>query len=147
MAFDYIGSLSQKYILFVTTIITATVPGANFSKVMIFMDEAEAAANFVVDPGVDSITELTPQNWSSLLKATGGMWGWINGFYSINSVTHVFIVTFNDGGAGKFNSTDLSAQYTLYEERAYFKLMFDTINAGSAQVALATLCGAGIGQA
>jgi hypothetical protein len=146
MAFDYKGSLSQKYILFVTTILTATVPGANFSKVMIFMDEAEAAANFVVDPGVDTITELTPQNWSSLLKATGGMWGWINGFYSINSVTHVFIVTFNDGGAGKFNNTDLSAQYTLYEERAYFKLMYDTINAGSAQIALATLCGAGIGQ-
>jgi hypothetical protein len=113
---------------------------------MIFMDEAEAAANFVVDPGVDTITELTPQNWSSLLKATGGLWGWINGFYSINSVTHIFIVTFNDGGAGHFNSTDLAAQYTLYEERAYFKLAFDTVNAGSCQVALATLCGAGIGQ-
>src|SRR5208282_583682 len=75
------------------------------------------------------------------------MWGCIYGFYSINSVTHVFIVTFNDGGAGKFNHTDLSAQYPLYEERAYFKLMYDTINAGSAQIALATLCVAGIGQA
>ena len=146
MAYDYIGSLSQKYILFVTTVVVVSNPGANFSKVMIFLDEAEAAANFVTDPGVDTITELTPSNWSGLLKATGGLWGWINGFYSINQVTHIFIVTFNDGGAGKFSNVDLSTQYTLYEERAYFKLMYDTINAGSAQIALAVLCGAGISQ-
>jgi len=147
MAYDYIGSLSQKYILFVTTIVVTSNPGANFSKVMIFLDEGEASANFVVDPGVDTITELTYQNWSGLLKATGALWGWINGFYSINQVTHVFVVTFNDGGAGKFSNADLSTQYTLYEERAYFKLMFDTVNPASAQIALATLCGEGIASA
>ena len=143
---DYSGSLSQKYILFVTTVVIAATPGVNFSKVMIFMDEAEAAANFVVDPGVDSLTELTPQNWSSLLKATGGLWGWINGFYSINQATHVFIVTFNDGGAGHFSNADLTTQFGLYDQYAYFKLMFDNNNPASAQVALATLCGAGISQ-
>jgi hypothetical protein len=147
MAYDYIGSLSQKYILFVTTVVVLSTPGANFSKVMIFMDEGEAAANFVVDPGVDTITELTPANWSGLLKATGGFWGWINGFYALNSVTHVFVVTFNDGGVGKFTNADLSTQYALYEERAYFKLMYDTVNAGSSQIALATLCGEAIGAA
>ena len=147
MAYDYIGSLSQKYILFVTTVVVLSNPGANFSKVMIFMDEGEASANFVVDPGVDTITELTPSNWSGLLKATGGFWGWVNGFYALNQVTSIFVVTFNDGGAGKFTNVDLSTQYTKYEERAYFKLMYDTVNAGSAQISLATLCGEGIGTA
>jgi len=146
LAYDYTGSLSQKYILFVTTIVVTSIPGANFSKVMIFMDEAEAAANFVVDPGVDSLTELTYQNWSGLLKATGGLWGWINGFYANNQTTHIFVVTFNDGGAGKWSSADLTTQFGIYDQYAYWKLMYDNMNPASAQVALATLCGCGIGQ-
>ena len=138
MAYDFIGSISQKYIQFVTTVITTTVPGQNYGKVMIFLSSALGAANFVTDPGVDTITELTPSNYKTLTKGT--LLAWATDFYLAGSVTSIFVVTYTTGAGPVI--ADLSAQYALYFDRAYFKTIYDIANRMAAGIALATLCSA-----
>jgi hypothetical protein len=137
VAYDYIGSIAQKYISFVTTVITTTVPGVNYGKVMIFVSETDAATMFVTDPGTDTITELTPTNYKTLLEPAGLLYTWMVDFYANDSPVSVFIVTYTSA-AGPI--ADLNAQYVLYEERAYFKLCMDVAHRMVANIILAGLC-------
>jgi hypothetical protein len=136
MAYDYIGSIAQKYIQFVTTVISTSTPGLNFGKVMIFLSSALGAANFAVDPGVDTITELTQANYKTL--AIGTLLAWATDFYAAGSTTSIFVVTYTDGAGPVI--ADLSAQYALYDERAYWKTVYSIANRMAAGLALATLC-------
>jgi hypothetical protein len=136
--YDYERSIAQKDIQLVTTIQVETVPGANFSKAMIFIDETDAAANFVADPGVDTITEVTFEDYAALVK--GPMLVWLDAFYALNAVSHIFLVTYNGLSGSAWSSVDLGAQYALYTERAYWKLAYNSAFNMLAQLALATLC-------
>ena len=136
--YDYERSIAQKDIQLVTTIQVQTVPGANFSKAMIFIDETDAAANFVADPGVDTITEVTYEDYADLVKGT--MLTWLDAFYALNAVTHIFLVTYNGLSGSAWSATDLGVQYALYNERAYWKLAYNASFNMNAQLALATLC-------
>jgi hypothetical protein len=138
MAYDYVGSIAQKYIQFVTTVITTAVPGQNFGKLMIFCSETDAATMFVTDPTVDTITELTPSNYKTLLLAAGLLYKWLADFYANGSVTSVFVVTYTSGVGPAI--ADLNAQYALYVERAYWKLCMDVAHKMAAQLVLAALC-------
>jgi hypothetical protein len=137
--FDFLGSIAQKYVQFVTSIITTTVPGANFSKLMIFVDYADQATFFVSDPQVDTITEVTSTNYAQLLK--GLLKTWLDGFYLSKSVAPVEIVTVADS-SGTFSVTDLPTQYSKYNERAYFKTAIGATTAHNIanNVHLASLC-------
>jgi hypothetical protein len=136
MAYDYIGSIAQKDILFRTVFNVSTVPGANFGKVMIFMLESDAATYFVTDPGADTITEVNSTNYASLTLAK--LQTWLQGFFMGGTTTVVEIVTVQNIVA------DLTAQYAAYDERAYWKTFIGTgaspqVNGG---IALAKLCSA-----
>jgi hypothetical protein len=140
--YDYQGSLAQKYIQFVTSIVLTTVPGQNYYAALIFIDSADAAANFVAAPAVDTITSVTAQNYTSLL--TGSMLSWMTGFYSIpaNQVSTVYFVSFTSGsfsGSGS-TSADLGSQFATFDQYAYFKLIYSSAYKKAANLQLATLC-------
>lgn len=141
MAFDYLGSISQKYVQFVTQTIVQTVPGQNFGKVMIFIDEADATTFFVTDPGVDTITEVNSVNYTQLLKASGLLKTWLDGFFVSKTTTVVELVTVADSG-GTFSLADLQTQFTKYTERAYWKTAIGATAAHNIanNVTLAKIC-------
>ena len=140
--YDYQGSVAQKYILFVTSIVLTTVPGANFYATEIFIDGADAAANFVSAPAVDTVTQITAQNYKSVLQ--GSMLSWLTGFYSIpgNVTALVYMVTFTSGsfaGSGS-TSADLGSQYVTFNQYGYFKLIYSSAFKQQANQQLAALC-------
>lgn len=140
--YDYQGSVAQKYILFVTSIVLTTVPGANFYATEIFIDSADAAANFVAAPAVDTVTQITAQNYKSVLL--GSMLSWLTGLYAIpgNVTALVYMVTFTNGsfsGSGS-TSADLGSQYVTFNQYGYFKLAYSTAYKQQANQQLAALC-------
>jgi len=58
MAFDFLNSLTQKYIAFVTTVQVTVVPGLNYGKVAIFICSTDAATYFTAGnvPAADTLT-------------------------------------------------------------------------------------------
>lgn len=146
MLYDYVGSLAQKYILFVTSIVVQTNPGANFYAVEVFLDNADASANFTSGnvPAVDTITNITAQNYQTLLQ--GSMLAWFTGFYSLpaNVVSQAYLVTFTSGsfsGSGS-TSADLGSQYAIFNQYGYFKLAYSSAYKQQANQQLAALCAA-----
>jgi hypothetical protein len=139
MAFDYLGSIAQKYIQFVTTIITTVVPGLNYGRLMIFIDYADQATFFVTDPSIDTITEVSSTNYAAVTK--GLLKTWLQGFFMSGTTTVVELVTVTDS-AGTFSPTDLQTQYTAFSERAYWKTAIGATGPHNItnNIALAKLC-------
>lgn len=119
MANDYLGSLAQKYVQFVTTTIVTTVPGLNFGKLMIFMLESDAATYMVTDPGTDTVTEVTSTTYKTLTQ--GLLKTWLDGFYMSGTIASVLIATVTN------NAADLDTQFPLITERAYWKTTISSV--------------------
>jgi len=141
MTYDYVGSIAQKYILFVTTVVLQTTPGANFYAVEVFIDSADAAANFSAAPAMDTITTITATTYKTLL--TGSMLAWMTGFYSVaaNQASIVYLATFTNGsfsGSGS-TSVDLGSQYAIFNQYGYWKLAYSSAYKQQANQQLASL--------
>jgi hypothetical protein len=141
MTYDYVGSIAQKYILFVTTVVLQTTPGANFYAVEVFIDSADSSANFAAAPATDTITTITAQTYKTLL--TGSMLAWMTGFYSVpaNIASLVYLVTFTNGsfsGSGS-TSVDLGSQYAVFNQYGYWKLAYSSAYKQQANQQLASL--------
>jgi hypothetical protein len=118
VAYDYLNSVTQKYIQFVTTVVTLTTPGLNFGKLMIFVAYTDQATYFVSDPSVDTITEVTKSNYAQVTK--GLLKTWLDGFFLSGSVAYVELVTVA-ASSGIFTTSDLVTQLANFGERAYWK--------------------------
>ena len=136
MSDDYLGSIAQKLVRLVTSIVATTVPGENFNKVMIFVDHADAATYFVSDPGVDTLSEVDDTNYAQVTK--GLLKTWLDGFYLSGSVAKVELVTFDAGSDG--DDPDLATQYARFVTRAYWKLAISSSFTEEVNVGLAVLC-------
>ena len=140
MAFDYQNSLSQKYILFVTTIQVVSTPGLNFGKVAIFIASTDAATYFQTPvPAADTITEVSASNYTQVTK--GLLKTWLDGFYMSGSQAYVELIVVTASG-GIFTPSNLATDYALYNERAYFKTAIGSTATNNIDnnVALARLC-------
>jgi hypothetical protein len=140
---EYQGSIAQKYILFVTTLVVTVVPGQNFYAVEIFIDQNDVATNFVsgAQPAVDTVTAITAQNYTSILQ--GSMLAWVTGFYALNAnvVSTIYFATFSDTGyATGSSAADLGSSYVLFNQYGYWKLIYDSTYKQKANVQLAALC-------
>ena len=140
---DYYGSIAQKYILFVTTLVVTTVPGANFGRITIFIDQNDVAANFVAgaQPAVDTITAITAQNYTAYLQ--GSMLAWLTGVFALtaNVVSTIYFATFsNTGWAAGSTAADLGSSYLTFNQYGYWKLIYSSLYKQKANVQLATLC-------
>jgi len=140
--YDYQGSIAQKYVLFITTQVLNTIPGQNFYAVEVFIDSADAAANFVAAPAVDTVTQITAQNYQSLLQ--GSMLSWMTGFFAVpaNVTALAYFVTFTNGGFAGSGSTsaDLGSAYVTFDQYGYFKLVYSSAFKKAANLQLAALC-------
>jgi hypothetical protein len=139
MAYDYLNSVTQKYIQFVTTAVVVTVPGLNFGKLMIFVAYTDQATYFVSDPGTGTVTEVTASNYAQVTK--GLLKTWLDGFFLSKSVAYVELVTVA-ATAGIFTTSDLVTQLAAFGERAYFKTAIGSSAAKNIDnnVSLARLC-------
>lgn len=133
MANDYQGSLSQQYAIFSIAESVSSVLGGNFQSAMVFVSDADVAANFVGTPAIGDRVSLTYSNYASLTKGT--LKDWLDEFFLANVISEVFAVVYDSVPA---SYGGLTIQFNDKKAYAYFKLILSTVAA--AQVALAELC-------
>ena len=129
MGIDYLNSIAEKNVTFVTQTIISTVPGDNYYKAMVFIPDADKATYLTGTPTSTTTLTVTSTNYASLTK--GLLQTWLACFFANNSVSSVFLCVF----------TTLSTTYTLYKTNAYFKFTIDSTGSTS-DLALATLIAA-----
>jgi hypothetical protein len=134
MANDFEGSIAQQFVTFATTQSIESVVGDNYQKVMIFIDEDSAAANFTgTPPAVNNRLVVDSTNYATLTEGT--LLAWLTGFFATNSITEVWLVVF--AVSDPVDPADLEAAFDLFHAEAYFKMI---MGANSYQVALSDLC-------
>jgi hypothetical protein len=141
MAFDFLNSLTQKYIAFVTTVQVTVVPGLNYGKVAIFICSTDAATYFTAGnvPAADTLTEVSYSNYAQITQ--GLLKTWLQGFYQSGSQAYVELIVVT-GVAGLITPLNLAADYVTFDERAYFKTAIGStaVNNIDNNVQLARLC-------
>lgn len=140
MSYDFQGSIAQTKIRFLTSLLPVINPGDNYGKVMIFVGESDKATYFVTPPSVDTITEVTVDDYATV--TAGLLKTWLDGFFAAQSPTSVFLVVYTNTSGPAYSDVDLKVQFPLYTERAYFKLIIDSAHKMDANIALGKLCDA-----
>lgn len=150
---DYFqGSVAQEDVKFVTDIVTESVIGENFSKLMIFIEATkyveDATAFQTVATGI-TMAEVTKDNYALVTK--GLLKSWLDDFFAEQLSATAFLVTVTDDLTDlvTWDSDVLIEAFGLLKGKGYFKTICITSPVGAvetylpeAAVDLAELCDA-----
>ncbi len=148
---DYFqGSVAQEDVKFVTEIVTESVVGENFSKLMVFIEATkyveDATAFEEVATGI-SMAEVTKDNYALVTK--GLLKSWLDDFFAeqLSATAYLVTVTTNLTVADDWDSDTLVEAFGILKGLAYFKTVCitspdseDELLVPAAVVALAELC-------
>jgi hypothetical protein len=138
MADEYIGSIAQNNVQFVTTLEYNTNPGVQYQKVMIFIGESEDGDFFEgTPPAVNAGIEVNATTYTSLTKGT--LKTALADFFAGTKISTAWLIVWDDTVLTEFGTEGLEAAYTANKTKAFFKLVHSATNAAATFVALATL--------
>ena len=122
---DYFqGSVAQEDVKFVTELVTESVIGENFSKLMIFIEATkyveDAAAFEEVATGI-TMAEVTKDNYALVTK--GLLKSWLDDFFAEQFSAKAYLVTVTTDltAAGDWDSDVMKEAFGLLKGLAYFK--------------------------
>lgn len=160
MADDFIGSIAQEDVDFITEIIKSAKIGDNYKHLVIYTDttQVNASGKFTAykdenDDTVFSMAEVTKDNYSDYIAANSTLGVWLSDYFNAGGQETVYIVNVDgtlSGDADTFydDNTRLNAAFAKTKQLGYFKTVcIDTEdNTGAfalntdAAVILATEC-------
>ena len=152
MADDFIGSIAQEDVDFITSIITTTSPGDNYKHLAIYVEDARFIADKTVFTAIGTSTvtmaELTASNYSTVVS--GVLFTWLSDYFA-NGLESVYVICIGADikAEADFTATNLTTAFNLTHQLAYFKTVLieadDTLTTHvvipAAAAALSTLCG------
>ena len=152
MADDFIGSIAQEDVDFITSIITTTSPGDNYKHLAIYVEDTRFITDKTVFTAIGTSTvtmaELTASNYSTVVS--GVLLTWLSDYFA-NGLESVYVICISADikVEADFTATDLTTAFNLTHQLAYFKTVLieadDTLTTHvvipAAAVALSTLCG------
>jgi hypothetical protein len=152
MADDFIGSIAQEDVDFITSIITTTSPGDNYKHLAIYVEDTRFISNTSVFTSIGttgvSMAELTSNNYTNIV--TGVLLTWLSDYFA-NGIENVYVVRVgaNITVEADYTAVALTTAFNLTHQLAYFKTVLieadDTITTHvvvpAAAAALSTLCG------
>lgn len=143
MSDTFQGSIAQKNVQFPIETVIEPLAGENYSRVMIFIESANAATYLpgVTSPANATLTEVTASNFGAV---TGGLLKkWLTPFFKSAQAVKIGVVIYD--GTTPAAGESLADCYQKFKMYAYFKLICEE-SAGytAAQVALGTLCAADV---
>lgn len=134
-------SIAQSNVAYPIETVITPMAGENYSRVMIFMNEANAATYLpgVTSPAAGSLIELDSGNYGEL---TGGLLRkWLVPFFTKATAVKVGIALFNTSDTTTPATYPLADVYEAKKMYAYFKFAIEeSAGYNSAQVALSNLC-------
>lgn len=150
---DYFqGSVAQEDVKFVTEIVTETIIGENFSKLMVFIEATkyvEDATAFTVVSGDIKMAAVTSDNYALVTK--GLLKDYLADFFAEQSFSTAYLVTVSTDLVDPvvWDTDDLVTAFSLLKGYAYFKSVCITAPVAAvetfypaAAVAVAALCDA-----
>lgn len=125
MADDFLGSIAQEDVQFVTEIVKTVNPGDNFKHLVVYTDNSQIASGAVMadvkDPAgvvVAQYAEVTADNYKN--TAQGELLVWLTDYFSAGGNESVFIVNAQNGEASLTKAT-LTAAYNVTHQWGWFK--------------------------
>lgn len=151
MADDFIGSIAQEDVDFITSIITTTSPGDNYKHLAIYVEDTRFISNTSVFTSIGttgvSMAELTSNNYTNIV--TGVLLTWLSDYFA-NGIENVYVVRVgaNITVEADYTAVALTTAFNLTHQLAYFKTVLieadDTITTHvvvpAAAATLSTLC-------
>jgi hypothetical protein len=125
MADDFLGSIAQEDVQFVTEIVKTVNPGDNFKHLVVYTDDSQIASGAVMadvkDPAgvvVAQYAEVTADNYKN--TAQGELLVWLTDYFSAGGNESVFIVNAQNGETSLTKAT-LTAAYNVTHQWGWFK--------------------------
>ena len=161
MADDFIGSIAQEDVDFVTEIVKKAKIGDNYKHLIIYTETAQVnpSANFNVVKDAEqnilySIAEVTEDNYTEYVASGSALKTWLADYFAAGGQESVFIVNVEGDLTATtpevYSEERLTVAFNLTRQIAYFKSIcvadsdvtthYTTLP--SAAVSLATLCAA-----
>ena len=104
MADDFLGSVAQEDVQFVTDIVKSVNPGDNYKHLVVYTDDAQIAsgATLVAVKDLDGTTvgayaEVTSENFKDVV--TGELLVWLTDYFSAGGNESVYVVNVQNGEA------------------------------------------------
>lgn len=126
MAQDFLGSIAQEDVQFLTQIFRTATPGDNYWKLMVFIEESRFVEDpdaFVTIPGTTlKVATVTGDNYSSVVK--GLLKSWLFDFYASGAPSECYLVIAGADIVGGINTdfvTGMSDAYNKLKAYAYWK--------------------------
>lgn len=161
MADDFIGSIAQEDVDFVTEIVKKSKIGDNYKHLAIYTETTQVnpSANFNVKEDNEgnilySIAEVTGDNYAEYVAAGGALKTWLADYFAAGGQESVFIINVDGDLTATtpetYSEARLTVAFNLTKQLAYFKsiciadadVTTNYATLPSAAVVLATLCAA-----
>jgi hypothetical protein len=124
MADDFLGSIAQEDVQFVTEIVKTVNPGDNFKHLVAYTDDSQIVTGAVManvknpeGTAVAKFAEVTADNYKNIVQ--GELLVWLTDYFSAGGNESVFIVNYTMGETG--TKALLTAAYAVTHQWGWFK--------------------------
>lgn len=125
MADDFLGSVAQEDVQFVTGIVKTVNPGDNYKHLVVYTDDSQiasgaslAAVKNLEGAKVADYAEVTADSFKSVV--TGELLVWLTDYFSAGGNESVFVVNVQNGEAG-YTKALLEAAFNMTHQWGWFK--------------------------
>lgn len=125
MADDFLGSVAQEDVQFVTGIVKSVNPGDNYKHLIVYTDDSQiasgaelAAVRDADGAKVADYAEVTAVNYRDVV--TGELLVWLTDYFSAGGNESVFVVNVQNGES-EYTKELLTAAFAVTHQWAYFK--------------------------
>ena len=125
MADDFLGSVAQEDVQFVTDIVKTVNPGDNFKHLVVYTDDAQIAsgATLAAVKDLDGVTvgayaEVTADSFKDVV--TGELLVWLTDYFSAGGNESVFVVNVQNGESA-YAKALLEAAFAVTHQWGWFK--------------------------
>ena len=125
MADDFLGSVAQEDVQFVTEIVKTVNPGDNYKHLIVYTDDSQiasgaslAAVKDLTGATVAVYAEVTADSFKSVVQ--GELAVWLTDYFSAGGNESVFVVNVQNGESA-YSKALLEAAFAVTHQWAYFK--------------------------
>ena len=125
MADDFLGSVAQEDVQFVTGVVKTVNPGDNYKHLLVYTDDSQiasgaslAAVKDLAGATVAVYAEVTADSFKSVV--TGELAVWLTDYFSAGGNESVFVVNVQNGESA-YSKSLLEAAFAVTHQWAYFK--------------------------
>ena len=135
MADDFLGSVAQEDVRFITEIVKTVTPGDNYKHLVVYTDDSQivdgaelAAVKNLEGTKVADMAEVTADNFRNIVK--GALLVWLTDYFTAGGNESVYVVNVQNGEQA-YTKALLTAAFEVTHQIGWFKTICIPDNAVS----------------